>query len=1289
MGASGLEKTIRDTREIFISEVEKPEVNIGHQSFIHYSFLRGSNIVCYIMKYILPVFVFVTLMNSNNVFGQRITVLENPKKLGDSINSKGEEIQPLLSRDGTLYFVRTFYEENLGGKTGGQDIWFSVQDDTDTWLNATNLLDLNNSDNNAVVGISENSNALYLLNSYSNPSRMNFGIWTSARKAKGWNKPKELTLSLDSESDLRSYFVCPQGDVILFTSQRENSFGMEDIYLYYLENDNWIGPVHLDERVNTAYDEISPFLTEDHKSLFFASKGHGGFGNFDIYVSERIGDSWSEWTPAKNVGDTINSPKFEGYFSTYNDGRSFYVSNQGSISTDIYTTKIGIATLGVKSDTLAYSELVRMRFKETLLMDTTVNNKIVDISNASLEAPHSLSNILKGNNTFNLRLFGVDERDSLVTQYINEQLATDVSSIEFERRKKWNRALTEDIRLLVNNNSKLANKISKVQIAEKPDSSLTKKDSLIFELKNNLGKLAVKNAALKQEISELMSQNSLSKHNYTQFHEDIATQSRLKSQIMANSEQIEKKIVEWQSNLVKIDEQGDELINIVSEYEVYLSSLAKNTLSDKPIMKLLDESLFDQQTITSNQVTKLNAENPELFGNIDKIMANNKQVSRSLTEIGKSESKLNSQVLSTHGLSRDSEEYNNFVQSISNLTNDISNKNQLTANISDESKLLAQNDSNELTKDLSLQIVEEMELEKNISDLILENALLKQKLVQEPENMDSTVMKINANETMIAEQLNDLQETMEVIEQNTFEVEKFLSPQLYVEHALIRSNIFFQKFNNLLDQENETSEGFLNLNVVQDKMGSEFIALTQLNQQLNNNASEVGQDYIDFNQKLTDELRESDDLYEDGIAFMKKHTQSLQSITNQIDSNNKFTDDFVAKAEKFGVPHANSYSNYLDSIVDLSMKNAKLKQEILSLTNENSDKRQKMLGLDVLEGSYVVDQIIENTIEINKKITALEGNMSLLEQYYEEIEKKCSLEARIRNINVQQKKLNESIEKVLSLDIEVLQILDHNPKLENLSGATRLLSGSGQLNTILKSMNDEYLAFGQNMLDKTNLDSSSDSLNFLISSSMVNNLESIDTVMQNMKPFAGFDKEEHLSEISKAALLKQEVALHINQNTAFKMFLDSTDLSVNGEEFVKMVEFNTESIHEKVAKWTDLLQSIVDEHKLKESSKTSSKISSNTVSKTSTRKNIDATEQKIEGYTVQVLAMPNGIDPMYPYLAKLNSDEIKITEGKDGLCRYYIGEYLSRKEANKAMKAIIAKGYADAFIRSLVEYSRL
>ena len=58
-------------------------------------------------------------------------------------------------------------------------------------------------------------------------------------------------------------------------------------------------------------------------------------GESDIYVSERLDDSWTNWSVPVNLGEPINSKGFDAYLIQTNKNEVYFSSNRGN-NTDIY-----------------------------------------------------------------------------------------------------------------------------------------------------------------------------------------------------------------------------------------------------------------------------------------------------------------------------------------------------------------------------------------------------------------------------------------------------------------------------------------------------------------------------------------------------------------------------------------------------------------------------------------------------------------------------------------------------------------------------------------------------------------------------------------------------------------------------------------------------------------------------------------------------------------------------------------------------------------------------------------
>jgi hypothetical protein len=282
--------------------------------------------------------IVVLFFSMGKVFAQELK-FGLPERLNDSINSASEDINPLLSRNGKkLYLTRSFSPENEGGIIAGSDIWVSELDQAGNWTKATNQLGrLNNKNNNAVIGLSENGETLFLLNSYK--PRKN-GIAFSKWNGDSWSAPEVVSIPGIYSGDFVGYFMNAQFNVLLISMNGEGSYGQEDLYVSVRDSlYNWSKPMNLGPTINTSGFEISPFLSDDGKRLYFSSDGRPGLGGADIFVSERLYDSWATWSIPKNMGPNVNSPSFDAYFSLSKDSIGMFSSNRSGKSADVYLVR--------------------------------------------------------------------------------------------------------------------------------------------------------------------------------------------------------------------------------------------------------------------------------------------------------------------------------------------------------------------------------------------------------------------------------------------------------------------------------------------------------------------------------------------------------------------------------------------------------------------------------------------------------------------------------------------------------------------------------------------------------------------------------------------------------------------------------------------------------------------------------------------------------------------------------------------------------------------------------------
>jgi peptidoglycan-associated lipoprotein len=128
------------------------------------------------------------------------------------------------------------------------------------------------------------------------------------------------------------------GDTLFFVSNREGTFGQNDIYFSTRQSDEqWSPATNMGAKINTPWNEGSPFYFSKENILVISSQGHAGYGGFDIFlVKDPFGNPTIE-----NIGKPFNSEVDELYFMAGNK-KGYLSSNRpgGAGNFDLYTFDI-------------------------------------------------------------------------------------------------------------------------------------------------------------------------------------------------------------------------------------------------------------------------------------------------------------------------------------------------------------------------------------------------------------------------------------------------------------------------------------------------------------------------------------------------------------------------------------------------------------------------------------------------------------------------------------------------------------------------------------------------------------------------------------------------------------------------------------------------------------------------------------------------------------------------------------------------------------------------------------
>lgn len=259
-----------------------------------------------------------------------------PQNLGSKVNSVGNESHPFLTADGSTLLFTGMRPESMGTRPNEDLFLCDYKDEAfQAAQNAGTVI--NNRENQGAASITQDGKMVIFTACGLEDGYGSCDLYMSLREGSKWSKPVNLGDRVNTRYWESYPMLSDDGKTLYFASKRPNGQGSSDIWYCTREGEAWSTAKNMGAPINSPGNEVSPFLHADGESFYFSSDYHPGFGNSDLFVSYK-GENGT-WAEPKNLGYPLNSSaEDQGLYIAVDGKRAFYSSTRegGLGGGDIY-----------------------------------------------------------------------------------------------------------------------------------------------------------------------------------------------------------------------------------------------------------------------------------------------------------------------------------------------------------------------------------------------------------------------------------------------------------------------------------------------------------------------------------------------------------------------------------------------------------------------------------------------------------------------------------------------------------------------------------------------------------------------------------------------------------------------------------------------------------------------------------------------------------------------------------------------------------------------------------------
>ncbi|MBT6808265.1 MAG: OmpA family protein [Flavobacteriales bacterium] len=340
------------------------------------------------------------------------------ENMGENINSEFSEYLPFISADGND-FIFTRLIENEKGEL--QEDFYQSKNNNGIWNKAIPM-EINTPQNEGSVSVAVNGDFLIYTACNREDGQGRCDLYICVKQMDGsWSKAENLSNINTRYWESQACFS-PDMKYLYFVSDRRGGFGGDDIWRSEITKFGFSEPENLGPIINTLYDEMSPFLHPDNLTFYFASEGHTGLGDFDVFVSKRR-HSDTLWSDPENLGYPINTHNTENSLVVSSDGRTaYFVSDKSGFGMeDIFSFQLPEGKQAEKISNLEMDILSETSGGEIILDNVLFETDSYQLIKSSFSELDALLDYLQKNPKVKIHIEG--HTDNVGDKEYNQELS--------------------------------------------------------------------------------------------------------------------------------------------------------------------------------------------------------------------------------------------------------------------------------------------------------------------------------------------------------------------------------------------------------------------------------------------------------------------------------------------------------------------------------------------------------------------------------------------------------------------------------------------------------------------------------------------------------------------------------------------------------------------------------------------------------------------------------------------------------------------------------------------------